>query len=438
MIEYDDAKALASDGDPEARRRLAERADVQPEILYFLAEDDRPEVRAAIAANSGTPRQADLILAKDRDAGVRERVARKICRLAPDLPQEDRANIRELTLDVIAILAGDRTVRIRQIVAEALKDLTDVPHEAIHRLARDVEINVAGPVLENSPLLSDAVLVEIIRSKPIQGALTAIARRRRLGARLSDALVAAALIVPDGTIAVAALLKNHAAEIDPGTMDRVLDLAPSHAAWHAPLVQRPLLSPMAFRRLASFVSVTLLDLLRNRGDTDPETAAAVAQAVKRRLAESEKTGRSSSEDADDNDGGDDDEIDGDAKLPVGEAAIGKAAESGEVGLAAAALARDSHLPPRVARKILASSSPKAIVALVWKAGHTMKLALALQATPGKIPTEHRLRPPDGAGGFPLGDSELEWQLELFQAPERSSLDRGSGQSGKAVSGGVST
>ncbi|HEY4162039.1 MAG TPA: DUF2336 domain-containing protein [Dongiaceae bacterium] len=428
MIEYRDAKALATDADPETRRRLAERADVQPEILYFLAEDDHPEVRTAIAANSGTPRQADLILASDRDAGVRERVAQKICRLAPDLPQEDRANIRELTLDVIAILAGDRTVRIRQIVAEALKDLTDVPAEAIRRLARDVEIRVAAPVLEHSPLLSDATLIEIIQSKPIQGALSAIARRRRLGAKLSDALVATAVSAPDGAVAVATLLKNHAAEIDTGTMDRLLDLAPNYAAWHAPLVQRPVLPPMAFRRLAGFVSVALLDLLQSRGDTDPETAAAISETVQRRLAESEGAGRPVNE-IDDGD-----EIDGNAKLPVGEAEICRVAESGDVALAAAALARDSGMQQRVIRKILASSSPKAIVALAWKAGHTMKMALVLQSGPGRIPPEHRLASRAGDGGFPLTVSELAWQLEIFQAPERTSTERRP----TAISGRVST
>jgi uncharacterized protein (DUF2336 family) len=412
MIEYGDAKALATDADPEARRRLAERVDVQPEILYFLAEDDRPEVRVAIAANSGTPRQADLILAKDQDAGVRERVAQKICRLAPGLSKEDRAHIRELTLDVIAILAADRAVRIRQIVAEALQDLTDVPAAVIQGLARDVEIRVSAPVLEHSPLLDDATLIEIITSKPIQGALSAIARRRRLGAKLSDALVAAAISVPEGAAAVATLLRNQAAEIDTETMGRILDLAPGCMLWHAPLVERPALPPMAFRRLAGFVSGALLDLLQSRSDTDPETAAAVAETVQRRLAESEGAGRADAE------SDDDDPIDDKVRLPVSEAEICRVAEAGNAALVAAALARDSGLERRVVRRILASASPKAIVALVWKAGHTMKMAMVLQATLGRIPPNQRLAARTGDGGFPLSESDLAWQLEIFQAPER--------------------
>src|SRR4051794_24356716 len=117
MIDYKQAKALATDADQETRRRLAERADAQPEILYFLAEDAEPEIRATIAANNSTPRQADLLLAKDADAGVRERLAHKIGRLAPNLSGEARAHIHELTLEVIGILAADRIARVRQIIA---------------------------------------------------------------------------------------------------------------------------------------------------------------------------------------------------------------------------------------------------------------------------------------------------------------------------------
>ena len=145
MIDYSKARSLAADADPETRRRLAERSDVQPEILYFLAEDTQPEVRSTIAANSATPRQADLVLAKDQDLGVRERLAHKIGRLAPNLSGEERAHIRELTLEVIGILAADRTARIRQVIAESLRHTNNAPLEVIQKLARDAEIKVAGP-----------------------------------------------------------------------------------------------------------------------------------------------------------------------------------------------------------------------------------------------------------------------------------------------------
>jgi uncharacterized protein (DUF2336 family) len=410
MIDYQKAKALATDSDRETRRRLAERADAQPEILYFLAEDPEPEIRATIAANSATPRQADLVLAKDEDVGVRERLAHKIGRLAPNLSGEERAHIRELTLEVIGILAADRTARVRQVIAESLRHMNDAPLEVIRRLARDAEIKVAGPILESSPLLTDDELIRIIRSKPIQGALEAIARRRRLGTPLADALVATALSAPDGVLAVTALLKNHNAELDPGTMDRILDVAPRFGTWHAPLVDRPALPGGAMRRLAGFVSQALLGLLKKRKDADPETVAAIAATAERRLAEEapEPESAAAAEDADD---------DAVTDAPVGEAAILAAIAAKQTGAVAAAIARDSALPRPIVRKMLGSGSAKAITALAWKAKYSMALAVALQTGPGGIADDQVLRPRHGEDGYPLPDTDMEWQLELSLTPD---------------------
>jgi uncharacterized protein (DUF2336 family) len=414
MIDYSKARTLAADTDPETRRRLAERSDVQPEILYFLAEDAEPEIRATIAANSATPRHADLVLAKDKDVGVRERLAHKIGRLAPNLSGEERAHIRELTLEVIGILAADRTARIRQVIAESLRHTNDAPLEVIQQLARDAEIRVAGPILESSPLLTDAELINIIRSKPIQGALQAIARRRRLGTPLADALVSTAMSAPDGVLAVTELLKNHNAELDPATMERILDVAPGFGAWHGPLVERPKLSGGMMRRLAKFVSHALLGALKKRKDADPETAAAIAATAVQRLAEepAEPAPEVKSEAKPKATAADDDAAVTD--VPVGEAAIMAAIQEELFAAVRAAVARDSGLAIPVVRRILSSASAKAITALAWKANYSMELAVALQAGPGSIAADQVLQAKDG--GYPLSDSDMEWQLELSLTP----------------------
>jgi uncharacterized protein (DUF2336 family) len=403
-MDYSQAKALAGDADPAVRRSLAERADLQPEILYFLAEDAEPAVRAVVADNPTTPRQADAMLARDGDVGVRERLAEKIGRLAPGLSGEAREHIRALTLDVLTILAADRAVRVRQIVAESIKDMVDAPRDVIQRLARDVEIKVAGPVLESSPLLSDAELIEIIQSKPIQGALTAIARRRRLGMKLTDALVATAATAPDGVLAVATLLKNHDAEIDDRTMEKIVDLAPTHLEWHGPLVERPKLPALSFRRLAGFLSASLLNVLKAKVADDPERAGALDDALAQAAAPAAAQ---------------DVEI-AEADAPQGEAAIGAAAARGALPEVAAAMARDSGIPRATVRKMLASASAKAIVALAWKCGYPMSLALAIQTGIGGLAAADCLQA-NGKGDYPKGDyplseDDMEWQLEIFQAP----------------------
>ena len=44
-LAYDEAKQLVRHDDPSVRRELAERDDIKPELLYFLAEDKDAQVR---------------------------------------------------------------------------------------------------------------------------------------------------------------------------------------------------------------------------------------------------------------------------------------------------------------------------------------------------------------------------------------------------------
>ncbi|TDQ86483.1 uncharacterized protein (DUF2336 family) [Dongia mobilis] len=397
-MEYEEAKRLAAAGSERDRSSLAARSDMRPEILYFLAEDKSNAVRRAIAGNAATPRQADLRLARDADEGVRELLAVKIGQLAPDLPQETRSQVRDLTIQVLETLARDQAVKVRRIVAEALKDLTDAPPHIIQELARDLEIRVAGPVLQYSPILSDSDLLEIISSGPIRGALSAIARRAQIGERLADAIIAAAIEAPEESETITALLNNRNTAIREETLDIILDKAPAVEEWQEPLVKRPLLPMNAIRRLADFVSSSLFDLLQARPDLDRATAKAVAKAVKKRLA-----AESRERDAARND----------APPPPGDAeAMSAAIAGGKQEQVAAALARDAILNPAIVRKILTSMSAKAVTALAWKAGLTMRQALQLQLKIAGI-APHQVLNPRGGTDYPLSEREMEWQLELF-------------------------
>lgn len=44
-LSYDEISDYAASNDPYIRRVIAERLDVQPEILYYLANDAVPDVR---------------------------------------------------------------------------------------------------------------------------------------------------------------------------------------------------------------------------------------------------------------------------------------------------------------------------------------------------------------------------------------------------------
>lgn len=409
-IDYEAQKRLAASAKGDDRRVLAESTSARPEVLYYLSADADARVRAAVAANEATPVQADLLLARDRDEAVRADLAGKIARLAPGLSREAHERLRKVTQEVLELLVRDQAVRVRQVIAETLKDVADAPAEIIQLLARDSEIAVAGPVLENSPLLSDEDILDIIAQAPIPGALAAIARRAAVRPAVADAVAASTDVD-----AVAALLANPSAQIREETLDRLVERAPDIPLWHRPLVERPVLAAATARKLAGFVAEHLLRRLSERRDLDPATAREVAAAVKRRLDDAPPSTPAAA-----------------VSMPAprpGDAALARARQfqrEGKLGepavLAAAASDRDfasaalavlAALPVETIERVLSARSPKGVTALAWKSGFSMRAALKLQLQLAQIAPAQALKP-RADGGFPLSPEAMEWQLDFFR------------------------
>lgn len=402
-LSYEESKALASDGDAGVRARLAGREDVRPEILYFLAEDSSAEVRRQIAANRTTPRQADALLSHDADETVRRTLAEKIAALLPDLDPSAQAQAQAYVLEVIETLAQDQAARIRQIVAETLKDLAVAPPQVIQRLARDSEEIVASPVLEFSPLLSDEDLIDIIDRGCASGKLQAISRRNGVGERVTDAIVATS-----DEPAIADLLANGGAQIREETLDRLVEAAADATAWHAPLVGRPTLSSRAVQKLATFVTESLLDLLQRRDDLDRKAAKVVAKEVRRRV-KGQRTAVAPAAAADPAARAQQLE----ARGALDDAALLSALNAGDRALVRHGLALRAEVPVALVDHILSAHSAKGVTALAWKAGCAMRFAAQLQLRLGGIPPHQALKPRGGTA-YPLTDDEMTWQLEFFE------------------------
>lgn len=410
-LSYDESKRLARDGDREVRARLAGREDVRPEVLYFMAEDDSAEVRGYIAANVSTPRQADLILARDRDEVVRETLARKIETLLPELDADEQAQAHKYLVEVIEILAQDQVTRVRQIIAETLKEVASAPSHVIQRLARDAAEVVACPVLEFSPLLSDQDLLEIIEGGSNSGRLSAISRRQGVGEQVTDAIVAT-----EDEAAIAALLDNDSAQIREEALDGLVAAALEVSAWHEPLVRRPRLPASAARKLAGFVASSLLDLLNARDDLDRDTARLVAREVERRIQEeAEEADRKGIETAADD--GETAEKRAQRIFEAGELddqVLTRALNGGDRGLVRHGLALRANLPLSLIDHVLAAHSAKGVTALAWKAGCAMRFASQLQLRLGGIAPNQVLNPRGGTD-YPLSEEEMDWQLDFFQS-----------------------
>jgi len=416
-LDYEKSRELANHEDVKVRKTLAARQDVEPEILFFLSEDKSPEVRRTVAANAAAPRQTHALLAKDSDADVRYGLAEKLARLAPDLSDDERDLLRHSIHDALDVLARDQMTRVRRILSETLKDVAGAPPEVIKRLAIDSTLEVAGPVLEHSPVLTDEDLIEIIEAGTVKGGLNAISRRQNVTEGVSDAIV-----FTDDEEAIADLLGNKTAQIREQTLNDLIDRADNFELWHAPLVSRPKLPFGAEVRLARFVADNLLEKLTERDGLDDKTLEAVKSMVRHRL----KAG----------------DIDGNVPVagsleflnidpPIGVVkrlmsagrlnrnVISKALHSGDYSFVLAALTVRSQLSLAVMREIFSSHSAKGIVAVVWSAGLPMEVAVQVQRRMAGISPKEFLEGKE-EGQFPLNEDEMEWQLSYYT--ERADKD----------------
>lgn len=402
-MSYEEARAALESHALKARRFLAGRPDVEPEILYYLAADEAVDVRRLVAANPSTPQQANKALTDDCDEDVRCELARKIGRLVPGLEADETHRVRDLAIEVMERLARDSLPRVRAILAEEIKSSPHVPAHIVKQLAQDVELIVCAPVLEYSPMLSDEDLVELIAGARVEGTLSAIARRASVKEPVSDAIVASLDVS-----AIAGLLANPNAQIREAALDKVIEHAEAIEAWHQPIVMRADLSVRAVRRIAGFVSSSLLATLCERRELDEETAVHLNKRVRERLEEEGVKEDTHSADTQ-------------AMTLVQEAQtqgrlddefVMDAAGNADRRIVACALAVLAGVPRPVVDRILISQSGKAITSLVWRAKLPMRVAVKIQSAIAHLPNVKMVMAREGVH-FPLAPDEMAWHLSFF-------------------------
>ncbi len=397
---YEEAKRIAASPDVRARADMATAEDLEPEFLYYLASDESPVVRRSVAVNEGTPLQADRILARDVDEGVRCELARKIGRLVPSLTQDETDRLTEMAMEILEILAQDDLPRVRATIAEEIKRADNAPPGVVNRLARDIEEIVSAPVLEYSPLLSDGDLLDIVAGGCAGGALAALARRHGLSEKVS-----AAVAETRDVNAVASLLGNKSAQIS----EEVLDLIAVHSEdvveWHAPMVNRETLPSRVVRRIATFVSAALLDALIEKHRDQADLVDALRKTVRKRIERGDLVGA----------GEDWEPAEERARLAhergqLTEQAILEALKDGDKAFVRYALVHLSGLDFPTVSRLLNANSAKAATALAWKAGLSMDAAEAIQIQVARIMPNQALRAtPDGR--YPMSREDLTWYLE---------------------------
>ncbi len=153
-----------------------------------------------------------------------------------------------LAEQIFRIMVRDAEVRVREALSANLRANPRLPHDVAVSLARDVD-SVALPILNVSEVLTADDLLQIIASQSSPARLDAIAGRREVDARVSDA------IVQNGSeTVVAKLLANPGAAFAEPTLHKVVDKFGHSEAVQEPLVHRDSLPITIAERLVTRVA----------------------------------------------------------------------------------------------------------------------------------------------------------------------------------------
>jgi uncharacterized protein (DUF2336 family) len=147
-------------------------------------------------------------------AGERAEATRALARawLISDLSEQDRTAAEGALL----MLLDDASPLVRQAMAEVFARSSDAPAAIVQALSLD-QASVALPILEHSPLLIDADLVDIIATGSCE-MQCAVARRVNL-----PASVCAAIAEVGSAAAALELIENAYAELAPFSWDRIVE-----------------------------------------------------------------------------------------------------------------------------------------------------------------------------------------------------------------------
>jgi len=213
-------------------------------------------------------------LQQDPSPANRALVARKFGAQYDELAETGRP---DLVKALLHLLVGDVETQVRRSLSLAVASSDKLPVQVASRLARD-RIEVAQPVLEQSPLLDDAELIEIVRTNAMQYAL-AVAGRERVSEQLADVLVDSG-----EQRVVARLVGNAGAELSNKTLRRVLEDWRDDKQVQDRLVRRPALPFELIEHMVGAIGDRIEWELVQTRRMDPHEARALMQAVRERTA----------------------------------------------------------------------------------------------------------------------------------------------------------
>ena len=204
----------------------------------------------------------------------RAQAAHKICRCIDEaqLSPEERAHAQ----GIMQVMAADAAILVRRALAVALKNSPKLPREIANQLARDVD-TIALPIVLNSPSLTDADLIEIVRACPPNKQI-AVASRDSLSTTVTGAIAQFAV-----QEAVGRALANDNATFDEDGLETTLTRFAGVSTITATMVHRNELPLAITEKLVSLVAGEAFDYLVNNHELPPQVAIDLAMGARERV-----------------------------------------------------------------------------------------------------------------------------------------------------------
>ena len=372
------------------------------ENVFYFPEEDRNSENADSAADAGL----------DSAAPSGDELARRIAELTPGLSAAEQGRIYQITIKTLEVLVRDQLSQIRQTLAEVLKNIPSIAPGIIRELTEGRDLDVSDHIHEYAHVLSDDDLVLVITSDPIQGVLEAISRSQGAQGSLAQGI--------DRTRLVNALGKANP-QIREELLGEIIDKTPRVRAWNSAMIRRPNLPGRTARRITEQAAQSILDELRQTVNLDEDILSEIMERVEQRLEGAEKSASEPTRRNEEEEVRKEDPAEVESRVEemyksgtLTEEAVSDALYRGQRLFVVASVARLAGVGKDLINRAVRMRSAKSLVALTWKAGFSMRLAMALQLRLAGMPPA-RVMQPDGDGNFPMSEDAMTWHIEFLMS-----------------------
>jgi len=199
----------------------------------------------------------------------------KICRRISQDGLSDHE--REAANQILTLMAHDAAEMVRKALAVTLKASPHLPQDIARRLIDDID-DIAIPVLETSPVLTDEDLIRVIDAGK-ESHTTAIARRDHVSGSICEAIAETG-----GEASNAALARNNGADMTDIAYASMLTRHGSSSRVTDQLIERRSLPIDVTEKLVSLISDVALKRLSKKHALPPQLAVELAEGARERAS----------------------------------------------------------------------------------------------------------------------------------------------------------